>query len=227
MVQSEENARFWNADRIGPIEVRRNPVGGIGQLLGERHQRHLARSVRADRIDKLRAGQPGIDETLGQACEIGACPLPALIADVHEEGAVPAAMMAVAHLVDRAHLLRPSARPYRDRRKRAGQLDGVIHEIATHCVGAVRDAVGKPLAARHEQQLRPFDRVGGDDELARWQPGLAAVRPADQDSYDEAIGSHVHAYRDGVRKDAGAGGRRLPQMHGRIVLGLHRAKRNA
>jgi hypothetical protein len=98
-IQPEEDAGLWDADRIGPIEVRRDPVVGIGQLLGERHQGHLSGSVRSNRIEKLRPGQPGIDETLGQAREIGTRPLPTLIADVDEEGAVPTAMMAVAHLM--------------------------------------------------------------------------------------------------------------------------------
>lgn len=103
----------------------------------------------------------------------------------------------------------------------------MVHQVATHRAGAVRDAVLKTLAAGHEQQLRPFDRVRRDDDVARAQPGLAAVRLADQYAGHATVSAGIHAHRDRLGKNVRAGSLRFPQVNGRIVLGLHRANRDA
>jgi hypothetical protein len=66
IIQPEEDTGLGNADRVGPIEVRRDPAVAIGQLLGERHQGGLSRRMRANRIEKRCAGQSGGDGTLGR-----------------------------------------------------------------------------------------------------------------------------------------------------------------
>jgi hypothetical protein len=52
-IQSEEYARLWYADHVTPVEVRRYPVVGIGQLLGACHQGHLPGRVRSHRVQEL------------------------------------------------------------------------------------------------------------------------------------------------------------------------------
>ena len=136
-------------------------------------------------------------------------------------------VIAIAQVVDGAHLLRAAALPHRHGRQRAGQLDRMIHQIAADRVGAVRNTVGIPFAARHQQQLRSLDRMGGDDDMARAQRRLAAVRPADQNPADQAVRGDVDPHRDRLGENAGAGRLRLSYVHGGVVLGLHRADRNA
>src|SRR6266478_105645 len=50
IIQSEENAWLRDADHIKAVEVWCYSVFGVRQLLGERHESHLAGRVRSDRI---------------------------------------------------------------------------------------------------------------------------------------------------------------------------------
>ena len=103
----------------------------------------------------------------------------------------------------------------------------MVHQVPPDLVGAVGHPVRRRLALRVEEEPRRLDGVRGDDEHLAGRPALAAVPALEADRAHLAVGADLDEHRRGRLVQHRARRRPPVDMHGRVVLRLDRADRDA
>ena len=153
--------------------VQHHPVIGVRQLLDQGGQLHMPGGLINGGVAQRLAAQPRFGQGAGQRQRPAGAPGPAGVADLDAQPGAACAHRAIAQVFDPGGGQRAAIGPHGLTRQRPTQLDGMVHEMASHLVRAIGHPGRRALGAGMKQQPRRLHGMGGKDVEAALGDPLA------------------------------------------------------